>query len=45
MKFEHGVEIVERFHGPGAGALARDAFIARFQQGQVPEKIEQVFHH
>ena len=43
VKFELGVEIVGRFHGPGAGALARDAFIARFQQGQVPEKIEQVF--
>ena len=42
VKFELGVEIVERFHGAGAGALARDAFIARFQQGQVPEKIEQV---
>ena len=42
VKFELGVEIVERFHGAGAGARARDAFIARFQQGQVPEKIEQV---
>jgi len=42
VKFELGVEIVERFHGAGAGARAREAFIARFQQGQVPEKIEQV---
>jgi len=42
VKFELGVEIVERFHGAGAGARARDAFIARFQQGHVPEKIEQV---
>jgi len=42
VKFELGVEIVERFHGTGAGARARDAFIARFQQGHVPEKIEQV---
>ena len=41
VKFELGVEIVERFHGAGAGARARDAFIARFQQGHVPEKIEQ----
>jgi tyrosyl-tRNA synthetase len=40
VKFELGVEIVDRFHGPGAGARARDAFIARFQQGSVPEKIE-----
>ena len=43
VKFELGVEIVERFHGAGAGIRARDAFIARFQQGHVPEKIEQVF--
>jgi len=42
VKFELGVEIVDRFHGAGAGARARDAFIARFQQGHVPEKIEQV---
>jgi tyrosyl-tRNA synthetase len=43
VKFELGVEIVERFHGAGAGIRARDAFIARFQQGHVPENIEQVF--
>jgi tyrosyl-tRNA synthetase len=42
VKFELGVEIVERFHGEGAGARARDAFVARFQQGQVPEHIEKV---
>ncbi len=42
VKFELGVEIVERFHGPGAGARARDAFIARFQQGHVPEKIDEI---
>jgi tyrosyl-tRNA synthetase len=42
VKFELGVEIVDRFHGGGAGARARDSFVARFQQGQVPEKIEQV---
>jgi tyrosyl-tRNA synthetase len=42
VKFELGVEIVERFHGAGAGARARDAFIARFQQGHVPEQIERV---
>jgi len=42
VKFELGVEIVDRFHAAGAGARARDAFIARFQQGHVPEKIEQV---
>jgi len=42
VKFELGVEIVERFHGAGAGARARDTFIARFQQGHVPEAIERV---
>jgi len=42
VKFELGVEIVERFHGVGAGVRARDAFIARFQQGHVPEQIERV---
>ena len=42
VKFELGIEIVDRFHGVGAGARARDAFVARFQQGQVPENIERV---
>jgi tyrosyl-tRNA synthetase len=42
VKFELGVEIVDRFHGAGAGARARDAFIARFQQGQVPEQIDKI---
>ncbi len=42
VKFELGVEIVARFHGEGAGARAREAFVARFQQGQVPEHIEKV---
>jgi tyrosyl-tRNA synthetase len=40
VKFELAVEIVDRFHGAGAGARARDAFVARFQQGHVPEQIE-----
>src|SRR5690242_3420239 len=38
VKFELGVEIVDRFHGAGAGVRARDGFVARFQQGHVPEK-------
>jgi tyrosyl-tRNA synthetase len=42
VKFELGVEIVDRFHGAGAGVRARDAFIARFQQGHVPDQIERV---
>ena len=40
VKFELGVEIVDRFHGAGAGVRAREAFVARFQQGHVPEQIE-----
>jgi tyrosyl-tRNA synthetase len=43
VKFELGIEIVDRFHGPGAGARSRDAFVARFQQGHVPEKIEETY--
>ncbi len=39
VKFELGVEIVDRFHGVGAGEKARDAFIARFQQGDLPADI------
>jgi len=42
VKFELGVEIVDRFHGAGAGTRARDAFVARFQQGNVPEQIERI---
>jgi tyrosyl-tRNA synthetase len=39
VKFELGVEIVDRFHGPGAGANARDAFVARFSEGGLPEVV------
>jgi tyrosyl-tRNA synthetase len=42
VKFELGIEIVDRFHGAGEGTRARDAFVARFQQGQVPEQIDRV---
>jgi len=42
VKFELGVEIVDRFHLPGSGAKARDAFIARFQQGALPEDLAEV---
>ncbi len=39
VKFELAIELVDRFHGARAGAAARDTFIARFQQGAVPEEI------
>ena len=42
VKFELGVEIVERFHGTGAGERARDAFVARFSQGALPEDVAEV---
>jgi tyrosyl-tRNA synthetase len=42
VKFELAIEIVDRFHGPGTGAAARDAFIARFREGALPEDIEEI---
>jgi tyrosyl-tRNA synthetase len=41
-KFDLGIEIVDRFHGAGSGARARDEFIARFQLGAMPETIPEV---
>jgi tyrosyl-tRNA synthetase len=41
VKFELGVEIVDRFHG-GAGVKARDEFVARFQQGALPEDLVEI---
>ena len=41
-KFDLGIEIVDRFHGAGSGGRARDEFIARFQQGAMPETIQEV---
>jgi tyrosyl-tRNA synthetase len=37
IKFRLCREIVTRFHGPSAAEQAHQAFIARFQQGAVPE--------
>jgi tyrosyl-tRNA synthetase len=42
VKFELGVEIVSRFHGAGAGEAARDAFVARFSKGALPDEIPEV---
>jgi len=38
-KFELGQEIVARFHSDAAAADARQEFIARFQQGAMPDEI------
>ncbi|AGA89844.1 tyrosyl-tRNA synthetase [Thioflavicoccus mobilis 8321] len=42
VKFRLGEELVDRFHGAGAGAQARKDFIARFQQGAMPEDMPEV---
>jgi tyrosyl-tRNA synthetase len=42
VKFELAVEIVDRFHGAASGARARNAFIARFSQGALPEELAEV---
>jgi tyrosyl-tRNA synthetase len=42
IKFRLGQEIVARFHGAAAGEAAQAAFIARFQQGAVPEEMPNV---
>lgn len=42
VKFELGVEIVERFHGAAAARQAQENFIARFQKGQLPENLRKV---
>ncbi len=41
IKFHLGEEIVARFHGDAQGKAAREAFIARFQKGAMPEDIEE----
>lgn len=42
VKFILGEEIVDRFHGAGAGVAARDHFIAQFQQGRLPDDMPEV---
>ncbi len=38
-KFELAVEIVDTYHGSGAGESEREKFIARFRDGALPETI------
>jgi tyrosyl-tRNA synthetase len=38
-KFELAVEIVDTYHGPGAGEVERQRFIARFREGALPDVI------
>jgi tyrosyl-tRNA synthetase len=42
VKMELAAEIVERFHGAGAGVRAKDAFVAQFSEGRLPENIPEV---
>jgi tyrosyl-tRNA synthetase len=42
IKFALGEELVDRFHGPGAGARARQGFIERFQRHQLPDDLPEV---
>jgi len=42
IKFLLGEELVDRFHGAGAGAKARDNFIARFQKGAMPDEMPEI---
>ena len=42
VKFELACEIVDRFHGAGAGEAARENFIARFRKGDLPEDMQAV---
>ncbi len=41
-KFELAEEIVGRFHGAAAGREAREGFVRRFSQGQLPDDIPEV---
>ncbi len=42
VKFELAMEITARFYDDKAAAAARDAFIARFQKGAMPDEIQEV---
>ncbi len=42
IKFLLGEEMVDRFHGSGAGAQARERFVARFAHNQVPDDLPEV---
>jgi tyrosyl-tRNA synthetase len=42
IKFLLGEELVARFHGQADAIRAREAFVARFQKGQMPEDMPEV---
>jgi tyrosyl-tRNA synthetase len=47
FKVKLAMELVDRFHGEGAGEKAYANFVARFKQNQIPDDIEEkrVFMH
>lgn len=42
IKMKLGIELVDRFHGVGAGEKARAAFSAQFSDGRTPEKVREI---
>ena len=42
IKFLLGEELVARFHSPAEAVRAREAFVARFQKGQVPDDMPEL---
>jgi tyrosyl-tRNA synthetase len=42
VKFELGMEIVDRFHGAGSGQAARGRFVSRFRDGALPEDLRRL---
>ncbi len=42
VKMVLAVEIVDRFHGAGAGAESREQFIAQFSRGALPDNIPEI---
>lgn len=42
IKFELAEELIERFHDKAAAIGAREAFVSRFQKGQLPDEIPEV---
>ena len=42
IKFKLAEEIVDRFHGSGSGNASREAFIAQFRKGELPENIPSI---
>ena len=42
VKFELGVEIVDRFHGAGRGVDARNEFVHRFSEGATPSDVPEL---